>query len=154
MTKVLWDKFGFFVLLAGVAGLIFLGVAASFNFWRVPTSIVPEMDMRKVILFERELKTDVLYVKFEDDITQVVVLWSEDWVGTPTIADFLEKYDPIIVTIFKPDEVVVTRDGEAFLADGYFGVGKLWCINEYCDGEPFNGVLNDIAVLDWDWGQH
>ncbi len=150
MIKALWNRFGFHLILVIIAGIVLFALAPK----PVPESPAVQMDMRKLILYERVLNTDVLYLEEDDKgVETVIALWNDDWVGTSILEDFVKEYDPIILYVDKPIDAIVEVDGKIYYGTVYSAFGKASCINGDCDSGPLSGLVNNPEVVDWDWGR-
>lgn len=149
MIKALWLRFGHFLVVGILAVVALLAVRE-----RVPESPAVQMDMRKLILYERTLNTDVILVEETDEgVTIVIALWNDDWAGTTVLEDFVVEYDPIILLLDTPVDAIVEVDGEIYYGTVYSAIGMASCINGDCDSGPLSGVLNNPEAVDWDWGR-
>lgn len=150
MIRAIWNRFGFHLI------VVFLVVMALLLALPKPTPDSPtiQMDMRKLILYERELNTDVLFVEMEEGVEVVIALWNDDWVETTTLMDFAKKYDPIVLLIDEPVDVIVEVDGEIYYGTVYNNIGMVSCIDGGCGPGPGRGLLNEPEAVDWDWGKH
>lgn len=150
MIKALWNRFGFWLLVAAIVGT---GFWLSTLLGRIPESPAVQMDMNKIILYERTLNTDVIFVEEDQGVDIVIAEWNEDWAESTVLQDFTEKYDPIMLVIYISKGAIVEADGKIHYGTVYTSIGKSYCMDGNCGYETDDGLLADPEAVDWDWGR-
>ncbi len=158
MIKSLWHRFGTHVMFVGLVGLIFLGAALLSGYgklWfppRVPSSAT--LDMTRIITYERALKTDVLFVEFDESGTEWVwVIWNDDWIEDDRPFRLAKANAPMVIMVLEPRKGIIESGAGIEYADIYYVVWHLEFIEDF--SSTFIGVpLERPDAVEWDWGQH
>lgn len=151
MIKKLWLSFGFWLIVAAlaVAAGLAIGIAG-----RVPESPSVQMDMKKLVLYERTLRADVLFIEFDDAGTEWVwVIWNEDWIEDDRPFRLAQANAPMIIRVLEPRNGIIKGSAGIEYAEIYYIVWHLEFIEEF--SSTFLGVpLERPDAVDWDWGRH
>ncbi len=158
MLNILWNKYGFWAIMA-----LIIGVMAIAGFWgdifppKPPAGA--SLNLIKIITYERAIKANVINLTSQADgdgigKDLVWVLWDEKWIDNDPICPFVEKNKGIGVIIVSPLPAIVEADGAQHLGHYYRAIWAIKFAEDECISAPINVIIVDPDAVNWDWQRH